>query len=301
MKRKNRFLLSIVLTIILLSGIGYAYLNTDLSMENSVKLNSYTKAVCKKATELHTEICAGSFSGCIAKGYTNGDTITYGHTDSSKLTNGQLTNGQSGGYALDCDVDGTGYNERFYYVSDYYDTSTKNFNKDYAVLIYYKNIGKSAYQGGAYNYNNYSGPEAVLAVLPTSGDNGTWKNVSLLNEERQILYENGTIGSLPVFSYTGKAARLLTTQEIQAAAGSTTINVNGYLNNADFLLEDTNYAKSSCSGDACFYWIETPRSGNNQYVWYAFGYGRYIASDTVNNQYGVRPVIEIPKTKISLN
>ena len=272
-----------------------------------------TAMICKKATTLYTEECQCSSSnyGCEATGYTlegSGTTvITYGHTDSSKLENGKLTNGVSQGYALDCNVDGTGYNERFYYVSDYYDTNTKTFNNDYATLIYYKNIGKSTYNGTIISNNNYSGPTGVLSLLPTSGEEGTWKNISLLNEERQILNEGGVIGNLPLFSYTGKAARLLTTQEIAAATGRTTglangyLNSNGYLDNADFLLEDTFYSKSSCSGDSCFYWLENPRTANNKYVWYIYGYGRDLASDEAGNSYGVRPAIEIPKAKILLD
>ena len=314
MKRKNRFLLSIVLTIILLSGIGYAYLNTDLSMENSVKLNSYTKGpmVCKKATTLHTETCnSRSGYGCLAKGYAQGATITYGHTTGSTLTPG---------YALTCDVDGDGTydeaTERFYYVSDYYDTNTKSFNTDYATLIYYKNYGSSAVAYNSSEYN-YEGPTTLLSSLPTSGDSGTWKNISLVNEQRQILNESGgttvttysgSTYNLPKFSYAGYAARLLTAQEVNSAcnitvgSGTYASGTTGELDSCEFLMEDTVYSKTSgCSGGHCYYWLETPQASSSIRVWFVYGDTREVTlSKYANDSFGVRPAVEILKSSISL-
>ena len=63
--------------------------------------------------------------------------MTYGN---KSVTPNELKSGD----AFDCDVNGDGeYNsntERFYYVSDYYNTSTKEFETDTAVLIYYNNV-----------------------------------------------------------------------------------------------------------------------------------------------------------------
>ena len=314
MNKKRRIILYVIGTIILLSGICYAYLNTDLSMENSVKLNSYTKAVCKKATELHTEICAGSFSGCIAKGYTNGDTITYGHTDSSKLTNGQLTNGQSGGYALDCDVSGNGDYERFYYVSDLYTGTTggvDQFDSDYAVLIYHKNIGTA---GAIYytidsKYENWHGPVTLLPSLPTRS---TWTNekIGLKSTSRTIVNELGTQttnkGSNAIenpFNYTGAVARLLTVQELNKSCNITIGNLtNGELDGCEYLMEDSEYSKSSgVSGGIGVYWLETPCSSNRGMVWRVMGRSRNVNDDYVSLTLGVRPVIEIKKTDISLD
>ena len=324
MKRKNRFLLSIVLTIILLSGIGYAYLNTDLTMENSVKLNSYTKnkIVCKKATTLHTETCSRTSNGCIAKGYTNGATITYGHTDSSKLTNGQLTNGQSGGYALDCDLNGNGVvdvdtngnsTERFYYVSDLYTgtvNGTDQFDSDYAVLIYHKNIGTS---GARYYYENsaqenWHGPVTLLSSLPTRS---TWtnENIGLKNTSRTIYTETGTTlitdGSHNIenpFVYTDRVGRLLTVQEINKSCNITVGSyTTGELDSCEYLMEDSAYSKTSgCSGGTCYYWLETPHASDSCYAWDVIGNYRSVRSNFVDNTYGVRPAVEILKSSISL-
>ena len=324
MKRKNRFLLSIVLTIILLSGIGYAYLNTDLTMENSVKLNSYTKnkIVCKKATTLHTETCDRTNNyGCIAKGYTNGATITYGHTDSSKLTNGQLTNGQSGGYALDCDLNGNGVvdvdsngmsTERFYYVSDLYTgtvNGTDQFDSNYAVLIYHKNIGRVRYYYENSKYENWHGPVTLLSSLPTRS---TWpnENIGLKSTSRTIVNELGTQttnkGSNTIenpFNYTGAVARLLTVQELNKSCNITVgSKTTGELDSCEYLMEDSAYSKTSrCSGGICYYWLETPQASNSYYAWRVFGGDRRVDDYSVYNDNGVRPVVEIKKTDIALN
>ncbi|MBR4619252.1 MAG: hypothetical protein IKO49_08110, partial [Bacilli bacterium] len=276
------------------------YVQTD---SNAVQR---AKIVCKKAETLHTETCSRPSRGCIDNGYAQGDIITYGHTDSTKLENGTLKNGLSQGYALDCDIDGTEIYERFYYVSDYYNTNlaTPSFDDKYATLIYYKNIGTTAVAYNSLGYN-YQGPTELLSSLPTTGTSGTWKNFSLVNEERQILNETGgnttSGGALPKFAYTGKAARLLTTQEIDAATGSTSRTSTGYLNNVDFLLEDTSYSKSSgCSGGACHYWLETPVASSDSSAWLMTSDVRFLTSFFNSISFGVRPAVEVPKSNISL-
>ena len=92
--------------------------------------------LCQRATTLHTETCSQTSKYCADDGYASGDTITYG----SLGTSGTLASGD----AFDCDVNGDGNfdseTERFYYVSDYYNTTTKAFESDTAVLIYYNNF-----------------------------------------------------------------------------------------------------------------------------------------------------------------
>ena len=261
-----------------------------------------TKEVCKKATTLHTEICNRTDSnGCRADGYTNGATITYGHTNGSTLTSG---------YALDCDVSGNGDYERFYYVSDLYTGTTEGvdqFDSDYAVLIYYKNIVTSgaAYYSSA--YENWHGPVTLLSSLPTRSK---WsnENIGLKSTSRTIYSETGTtsIGSNNIenpFNYTGAVGRLLTTHEIDKAVGSTTRTTTGFLNNAEYLMEDTMYSnESACSGESCFYFLETPYTGNSSFAWYIGGIRNceYYVS-VKDNSIGARPVIEVKKSMIKLN
>ena len=65
-----------------------------------------------------------------------GSTITYGQCG----TSGNLNTGD----AFTCDVNGDGkfdeLYERFYYVSDYYNTHTGKFEDDTVVLIYYYSV-----------------------------------------------------------------------------------------------------------------------------------------------------------------
>ena len=265
---------------------------------------------CKKATTLHTETCSRTSYGCIDKGYTNGATITYGHTDSSKLTNGQLTNGQSGGYALDCDVSGSGDYERFYYVSDLY-TGTVNgidqFDSNYAVLIYHKNIGRARYYYENSANENWHGPVTLLSSLPTRS---TWTNENLgLKTTSRTIYTDMETKSTSggkienPFNYTDRVARLLTVQEINKScnitAGSYT---TGELDGCEYLMEDSDYSKDlECSGGICYYWLETPFASNSNYAWRSCGSNRYVRGSFVKDLGGVRPVIEIKKTDIALD
>ena len=313
MGRREIVITYVVIVLFIVIGIGYAYLEEDLSLQNNVTLTNYSAKppVCIKATTLHTEKCnSSSSSGCRAKGYSSGATITYGHTEGSTLTSG---------YALTCDVNGDGtYNEtteRFYYVSDFYDTnlSTPAFNEDYVTLIYYKNYGSSAVKYNSSGYN-YQGPTTLRSSLPTSGSSGTWKNISLVNEQRQILNESGgttvidgTTHNLPKFSYAGYAARLLTTQELSKACNNITVGsqATGELDSCEFLMEDSSYSKSSgCSGGSCHYWLETPYAtsgaASKGLVWVVYGSGRNVGLNYANITYGSRPAVDILKSDISL-
>ncbi len=170
---------------------------------------------CIRAVTLNTESCTNTSTSqyCQGAGYSLNDTITYGN---QTTTTGVLTTGD----AFDCDVDGTGYNHRFYYISDYYDTSTKNFNDKVAVLVYYSNTddGVASTSKVAYDCSkqNFNGPVTAIAELPTTTQ---WSNIRLYKNTRQILSHKNddatTGGTLPTaFDYSGYSARLLTYQEI---------------------------------------------------------------------------------------
>ena len=268
------------------------------------------KIICKRATTLHTEECTqtdGSMfcsgAGYTASGSKGTSTITYGNLG----TSGTLTTGDS----FDCDVNGDGeYNpetERFYYVSDYYNTSTKSFENDTAVLIYYNNVSAGNPSNSAtYVYDsagtNFNGPRTLLSQLPTTTQ---WSAVSLKNTTRAILNENGgnttTGGTTPSnFSYEGYAARLLTIQEVRQGTGVGNIPTFkvGELDNFTYLLENTPFASNGNSAWA--WWLENARSNNSTDTWSVFGNGRnvydYTASHTGDT--GVRPAIEVSKKNI---
>ena len=256
--------------------------------------------VCKRATTLHTEECKqkdGTYN-CSGAGLT-GKTIIYG----SLGTKGELKSGD----AFDCDVNGDGeYNpdtERFYYVTDMDDNT--------AVLIYYNNVSKGKPSNSTtYAYDasgeNWHGPRTAIEELPSTSE---WRNVSLKNTFRSIsaISSNGEEtnktegGTLPdSFSYAGKAARLLTIQEVRKATGISNIPTwqDGELDNFNYLLENTKYSNASIGNYG--YWLENPLSGYSDYAWYVSGNSRHVSSSTVSNagDLGVRPAIEVLKSNI---
>jgi len=258
-----------------------------------------TGAICKRATKLYTKTAYlnaynGWFSGAV--------TATYG----SLGTKGMLLAGD----AFDCDVNGDGeFNsetERFYYISDYFDTNTLSFNSDYATLIYSNNtVSGNLNNTGNIPYSNSgtntSGPVEVKRNLPTTSQ---WRNVKLLNTTRNILNENNTV-VVSNYSYEGYAARLLTVQEIVEAFGTPSYN-NGLFNTSSniFMMDNTRYTNTAYNAN---YWLENPSSSSTNSACAVSTYDRnyanwYSVSDSIDsysgNGYGVRPVIEVAKADI---
>ena len=255
--------------------------------------------LCKRATTLHTEICSNEVKGkyCDGDGYTASGsmkttTITYGNLG----TTGTLTSGD----AFDCDVNGDGvYDakaERFYYVSDMTNGITTDSNT--AVLIYYNNVsGGVTSNSTVYAYassgNSNNGPVTALEQLPKKSQ---WKNVSLINETRNITDSVGTVIKFG-FSYSGYAARLLTTQEVSVGCGFTVGSyIEGELSSkCKYLMENTYY--SSQTVPPC-YWLESIYDSREVYEVNVFD--RNIVHNQVSSKYdeGIRPAIEVSKTNI---
>ena len=268
------------------------------------------KIICKRATTLHTEECTqtdGSLycsgAGYTASGSKGTSTITYGNLG----TSGTLKTGD----AFDCDVNGDDVydpnTERFYYVSDYYNTSTKSFEDDTAVLIYYNNVSvgsPSTNSTFAYDSSNenFHGPRSLIAQLPTTSQ---WSNITLKNITRTIFSEtsgNTTTGGTLTsnFSYSGYAARLLTVEEIKQATGKDSIPTwqTGELNNVIYLMENTRF--SSKNNASWAWWLENSNSSTSNMASNVSGNtcninGNYV-QDTSGN--GVRPTIEVLKKNI---
>jgi len=251
--------------------------------------------ICRRATTRHTATCNRSDSyGCRGNNkYANGATITYGNLGTGET----LTPGD----AFDCDVNGDGTfdatTERFYYVTS---------SGDNAVLIYYTNVtgGTTATQNNYAYYasanENWHGPVTAAAQLPSTTQ---WSNSQIIAPgTRQITTDTGTTstsgGTIDSFTYTDKAARLLTYQEVQGACGSSVTGA-GALANCNYLME--NVGQYTSTSGTYGYWLESPDASYSHNVWGVHGYYRYVyvigASYTAG--YGVRPAITVLKSNIS--
>ena len=285
--------------------------------DGKINKNAFSDAICKRVKnigDLHTEICNNTNTSfnCQSDGYSLDESIVYGN-----IWDG--TSELKAGDAFDCKVTKNGdYTERFYYVSDYFDTNSQSFDNEYGVLIYSSNLINGALgSSGAVYYSqrkNYFGPSALLRHLPSVE---TWDNIKLKNKTRAILgysYNNlntilSTTGNgtyeLPTnFDYIAndvdRAARLITVMELKRGCynGSTLITRYGSLSEkCKFLFEKTRYSNDSIGISGI--WIETPISNVYESSWQVNGGYRSIDSSYTNiNYYAVRPVIEIPKSKL---
>ena len=305
---KNKELTSLPSTEIILDNITSTINYTMIQKSSGSTEEPQNKIVCKRATTLHTEECTqkDTTNYCGGAGYTiagsrGTTTITYGNLG----TSGALTSGD----AFDCDVNGDGVydsnTERFYYVSDYYNTSTKSFESDTAVLIYYNNVSSgNSNNKTTYAYDssgeNFHGPRTAIKELPTTSQ---WSNISLKNTTRSISNESGsnttTGGTTPSnFSYAGYATRLLTIEELRIATennGIPTFQV-GEIDNFTYLLENTSFSNENNFA----WWLENVRSDNSRQAWSVNGYYRTVYGNTVEDisSTGVRPAIEVSKTNI---
>ena len=261
---------------------------------------------CIRATNLHTETCTQTYEEYYCSGAGKSNTIiTYGNLG----TKGILTSGD----AFDCDVNGDGtydaLTERFYYISDLYNTTKKEFDSNYAVLIYYNNTTAGVADNTVSSLitydssnENWHGPVTAITNLPTTTQ---WQNVSLSNTSRAIITQTGTTftsdgGDLPTaFSYVGYATRLLTVQEINKACGITVgSQIPGELEDCNYLFENTRYSNNSLG--TAGYWLENPRATGSLNVWSVHSGSRFVDDYYVNNTNanGTRPVIEVLKTDI---
>ena len=278
-------------------------LEKELRIEATQAQQETKKAMCKRATTLHKEVCTNSDSTkyCQADGYALNSEIEYG----SLGTEGILASGD----AFDCDVNGDeeydSATERFYYVSDV--TNGITTDNDTAVLIYYNNVSRGvASNSSTYAYdssgNNYYGPRTAILQLPTTTK---WKT-TLTNTKRQITTETGTTSingrTLPKFSYERYAARLLTAQEVNAGCGFTVGSRDtGELSiKCKYLMENTMY--SNASNKAIGEWLESPCPITSNLVWHVAVDKRNVNRYTnafETTRHGVRPAIEVAKSNIS--
>ena len=213
--------------------------------------------LCRKATVLKTEECESgvtSSQGC-RRSHNVGDIITYGNIVDN--------DNYSAGDAFDCNVDGTGYNQRFYYLRT--DNNT-------AILISNNNFEG---QSGQINTDNFVYSDA-LDQLPVKTQ---WNKLDVIEDNR--------------------VARLITMDDLFAVTGTSSVNeltTNDSLANYTFLFENSGYAHS---GGRSTQWIEEVSETDRYRIHKSAVYIIKIASSEVNTSKNcVRPVIEIPLAAI---
>ena len=261
---------------------------TDIVILNDVTYYAHYKdTICKRATTLHAS-----------------STITYGSY--------QTGNTIAVGNAFDCDVNGDDVfdpdTERFYYLG-----TDSNGN---AILIFYTNTNKDNnylpacdtpnIKYSTTNVNNLGPTTAYVHLPPTT----LWTTVSLANDGvRQIYSKTGTTstnaGTIAQFTYKNRAARFVTTQELEAACGLT-FNNSGKTDLPEvckFLFENIGPA---CPGvnNVNTYWTETPVTGSKDTAFRVMSQTttEYVITTVhvSNNNSGIRPVIEVPLGGIKL-
>ncbi len=220
----------------------------------------YTDFICKKATTLTTETCnSASGKGCRANGHDVGDTIVYGDYNSSDTF--------KPGDAFDCDVDGTGHNQRFYYVTD---------NGNNAVLISHITFSGELGQSNINVYYNY---DTSLTLLPTVEQ---WSNLPVTFEIQSGDY---------------RPARMIRLEELQDMTGKTYTDLkkDGALNDYEFLFENSFY---SGIGERSTVWLEqTTIDGVDTRIRYRNDTRKLdqVTSDKYNSSNNcIKPIIEIP-------
>ena len=216
----------------------------------------WTKIICKKGTSLYTDEChSANGSGCRMK-YSEGDTITYGNIVSSDTF--------VGGDALVCDVDGTGYNEKFYYLRTI---------DDKAVLLHDKTMVLGSDTSDThYVYSN------AKNVLPSSSD---WNQLPT------------------TFEYDGvtKAARFPTLDDIKEATGVTNLTSSGALKNYSYLFEDI--GKYTTTTGRSTVWIESAVTNVSTIYRLHVASDNVTNPTSTTSQKCVKPVIEVPINLIS--
>lgn len=192
------------------SNPGYYYLIVracDVNNHCKTAITSFFDVgdtyICVKATTLHNETCQNTDASghCLGYGLEQNNVINYGNLGSMFET--------VIGAAYDCDVNGDGeydpVNERFYYIGDYYDPITKEYDNENAALVYYTNVHNGVANNSytcAYTTGNTQTPTTAASELPTTTQ---WSGVTLLSESRDIISTNGYDQLSRVYNYTGSS------------------------------------------------------------------------------------------------
>ena len=279
-------------------------LTLNVNYIESEKVAAIKHPVCKRAKTLHKEVCGvrNSSANCNAE-YTIGQDVIYG----SLGTKGTLTSGD----AFDCDVNGDKkYNpetERFYYTTD--------LDTDSNIALLIQSIATKQGEPTRFAFSQYdpanlpqvNGPVGLREDLPTTSQ---WSNVTLTTKTKRIQDELGN--NYINFSYNGYAARIMTIQELERACNKSYSQLSGsssygaIAQSCLYILENGQYtwvtdsSNAHQDGNTDIMTFENVYSGDSTKIFYVSGWGRILGTQTAsNNWYGVHPLIEVSKDKIS--
>ena len=225
--------------------------------ENIELIAKWENILCRKAITLNSELCkaTGSSKGCLGAGYKANEEIIYG----SIVNSDTLVPGN----AFDCDVDGTGFNQRFYYLRTL-------DNK--AVLISNQNFEGPNGQLSEHNYKY----DVALTMLPTHEQ---WSNLN---------------NSFDITDTITSPARFITIDDLYEVTGKNTLSdltTNKSLENYNFLFENTTYANQSGRSTV---WLKAfiDEGSEVHYRYHKDNRNLVLGGESSSNS--VRPVIEVP-------
>lgn len=286
----------------------YAICKCEVTIESVVEIVDKDFILCKRAKTLKTEECTNYdyggqcyYAGYYSEGSMGTSTITFGNLG----TPGKLNTGD----AFICDVNKDREwdedNERFYYVTDYYDTINNKFDETVATMIYDANMTNGVRD--ITTFNAYSATDSALEG-PTEGvkhlpKTTSWSKTKLKNSKRQIRTIEGKTQvdghNLPVFDYGNSAARLLTWQEINRACNLTNENLSEWSiwpQKCEYMF--SNLAYSNRNNRAFSFFTETTASSTEVWMVYSFSRRMFEIEANDGNTRGIRPVIDVPKERI---
>ena len=255
--------------------------STNIAHQINGKTGKEIMPTCMSATELHTDTCGRSDTyGCNST-YAYGSTITFGTMRSGAIKAGD---------AFDCDVNNDGNydkdTERFYYIRS---------TGGNAVLLHSINLNNSLevyYDTSIYNRR---GPVKAVDILPSTS---SWSNPNLVSPGTRMI-KNELGQDVVSFSYSGKAARFLTFEDVVAATGISTSDIKsiGTLASFPFFFDNLGYYTTNNTGSSG-YWMETPYSSDQRDALYIHPWGRMVSRYYVNHSIPARAVITVPLSEV---
>ena len=252
------------------------------------------------------------------KTYANGEVVYFNVTTGEKCSLSDYTNTQSNTGVKDGCM-------KFYTFNDNGE-NTVNLILDHNTTA--KVAWNNTYTDDSGNKINAKGPKEVLDQLKTDTD--SWLGTE--TPENYTMDQTGqTSNAKYTIDYSNYKARLITTQEIATITGYTgwdeKVSANSnyyYFDSKTKTASDTcksgdtsgcqygwlyDRTNTGCTSWGCLnnsdqatygYWTVSSRAGNSNYAWLVYYYGFVSYSNVYYSDiYGVRPVIEVLKSKLN--